>query len=246
MSKQDHHAAYDLFARVYNRHWAQEVPSQIMTVLDRLLVPLMPAGGRILDLCCGTGYTLGELSRRGFEVTGLDASKEMLRHARRNAPGSRLIHADARSFKLPPVYAAIVSTFDSLNHVMTLKELTTVFRNVRRALAPGGVFLFDMNMEAAFLEHWADYFAIVEERDVCILRGAYDREEGIGRYEITMFQRHGKRWQRTDTLISEKCYSSKEIRRALKAAGFKKVSIYDAEQELKLDEHVGRTFFLCS
>jgi SAM-dependent methyltransferase len=244
MSKQDTDEAYDRFAGVYNRHWAEEVPSQIMSVVDRLLMPEMQEGARILDLCCGTGYTVSELSRRGFEVTGLDVSKEMLRHARRNAPTANLILADARSFELPPVYQAVVSTFDSLNHVMTLEQLTEVFRNVLKALAPGGLFLFDMNMEEGFLEHWADYFAIVEERDVCILRGAYDSERGIGRYDITMFELRGQTWRRTDTLISEKCYSSKQIRRALKRAGFKDISTYDAEKDMGLADHVGRTFFL--
>ncbi|HEY6187714.1 MAG TPA: class I SAM-dependent methyltransferase [Pyrinomonadaceae bacterium] len=244
MSKPNTDEAYDRFARVYQRHWAHEVPSQIMTVIDRLLVPSVPAGGRVLDLCCGTGYTVAELSRRGFEVTGLDISKGMLRHARRNVPAARFILADARSFELPPVYLAVVSTFDSLNHIMTLDELMRVFRNVRQALAPGGLFLFDMNMEDGFLENWADYYSIVEERDVCILRGAYDREQKVGRYDITIFQLRGQTWQRADTLISEKCYSSKEIRRALKTAGFKEVSIYDAETEMGLAEHVGRKFFL--
>jgi SAM-dependent methyltransferase len=244
MSKQDNHAAYDRFAQVYSRHWAHEVPSEIMTVVDRLLVPEVPAGARILDLCCGTGYTASELGRRGFEVTGLDISKGMLRHARRNAPHARLIRADARSFSLPPVHHAVVSTFDSLNHIMTKEDLAEVFRNVHRALAPRGLFLFDMNMEEGFIEHWADYFAIVEEREVCILRGVYDRGQGIGRYDITMFERQGKSWQRADAVISEKYYPAREIRRTLKASGFAKVSVYDAQKELGLDEHVGRKFFL--
>ncbi|HEX8773157.1 MAG TPA: class I SAM-dependent methyltransferase [Pyrinomonadaceae bacterium] len=244
MSKEDTDEAYDGFARVYNRHWAEEVPAQILTVIDRLLVPSLPAGARVLDLCCGTGYTLSQLTLRGFEVTGLDVSKEMLRHARRNAPAASLILADARSFTLPPVYMAVVSTFDSLNHLMTIEELTRVFRNVRQALARGGLFLFDMNMEEGFIENWADYYAIVEEKDVCILRGVYDREQKIGRYDITVFHLRGQTWQRADTLISEKCYTAKEIRRALRAAGFKEVSIYDAETDMELTEHVGRKFFL--
>ena len=61
-TRQEPDASYDPFARVYNRHWNSEVPSQIMTVIDRLFVPEMALGARILDLCCGTGYTDRELS----------------------------------------------------------------------------------------------------------------------------------------------------------------------------------------
>jgi SAM-dependent methyltransferase len=244
MSKRETDAAYDGFAGVYSRHWANEVPPQIMTVVDRLLVQSVRAGARILDLCCGTGYTVRELTERGFEVTGLDISKEMLLYARRAAPRARFIQADARAFHLPPVYDAVLSTFDSLNHIMTKEGLAEAFRNVHRALVPGGLFLFDMNMEEGFLEHWAEHFSIVEEREVCVLRGEYDRERGIGRYDITMFRRKGKSWRRTDARICEKYYPAKEIKRTLKKAGFKKVSAYDAEKELGLADHVGRTFFL--
>jgi SAM-dependent methyltransferase len=244
MSKEERYSSYDPFAWFYDRYWSREVPPQIMTVIDRLLVPSLQRGATILDLCCGTGYTCAELIKRGFEVTGLDGSKEMLRYARRQAPGARFILGDARSFELPPVHQGIISTFDSLNHVMTLDELTSVFRNAHGALAPGGLFLFDMNMEKGFLAHWADYFAIVEDEDVCVLRGAYSRERRTARYDITMFRRQGKTWRRTDAVISERYYPSREIRRALRTAGFKEISSLDAEKELGLSEHTGRTFFL--
>lgn len=243
-TKQEPDASYDPFARVYSRHWNSEAPSQIMTVIERLLVPEMVLGARILDLCCGTGYTARELSLRGFDVTGLDASNEMLNYARRSAPAASFIQGDARFFQMMPIYQGILSTFDSLNHIMTLEGLMAVFRNVNRALAPGGLFLFDMNMEKGFLAHWADYFAIVEDDDVCILRGAYDKARRTARYDITMFEREGKNWRRSDALILERYYPAKEIKRALKAAGFRDISTYDAEKELGLADHTGRTFFL--
>ncbi|HEX8921012.1 MAG TPA: class I SAM-dependent methyltransferase, partial [Pyrinomonadaceae bacterium] len=242
MSKEEAVASYDAFARAYNRHWNSEVPPQLMTVVDRLLVPEMALGARILDLCCGTGYTAGELSRRGFLVTGLDISNEMLAFARRNAPSvAGFIQSDARTFQMMPIYQGIVSTFDSLNHIMTIEGLTAVFRNCHRALRPGGLFLFDMNMEKGFLAHWADYFAIVEDEDVCVLRGTYDRQRRTGRYDITMFERKGKTWQRTDAVISEKYYPAKDIRRALRSAGFRDISAYDAEKDMGLTDHTGRT-----
>ena len=244
MSKRKRYSDYDSFAWFYDRYWSHEVPPQIMTVIDRLLVPSLPRGAQVLDLCCGTGYACAELIKRGFEVTGLDRSKEMLRQARRRAPGARFMLADARAFDLPPVYQGIISTFDSLNHVLTARELTTVFRNAWRALAPGGLFLFDLNMEKGFLLHWVDYFAIVEDDSVCVLKGEYDRQQRTGRYDITMFRRLGKLWRRADTAIIERCYTAREIRRALRTAGFKGISAYDADRDMGLTDHVGRTFFL--
>ena len=171
MSTRELFSDYDPFAWFYNKHWTSEIPQQMLIAIDKLLVPRLPARARILDLCCGTGQIAAALIERGFELTGIDGSPEMLRYARENAPAARFILDDARSFKLPAVYDGIISTFDSLNHVMSMEELVEVFRHAYRALAPTGLFLFDMNMEEGFILHWQDYFAIVEDDNGCVLRG---------------------------------------------------------------------------
>lgn len=242
----ERYSAYDPFALFYERHWCEDVPPAIFTVIERLLLSELKSGDRILDLCCGTGYTAARLEALGYSVTGLDGSEEMLRRARHHAPRSSFCLADARSFSLPHAFEAVVSTFDSLNHLMSLAELEAAMRNVFLSLRHGGLFLFDMNMESGFLEHWADYFAIVEEREVCVLRGVYDRAAKIGRYDVTMFSRacQADAWQRADAVIMEKCYSMAEIRGALRRAGFRDFSVFDAERDLWLTDHTGRKFFL--
>jgi demethylmenaquinone methyltransferase/2-methoxy-6-polyprenyl-1,4-benzoquinol methylase len=49
----------------------------------RFLVSRLPRGGHVLDVATGTGLVAAELRRRGFEVTGLDLSPEMLAVAHR-------------------------------------------------------------------------------------------------------------------------------------------------------------------
>jgi hypothetical protein len=127
---------------------------------------------------------------------------------------------------------------------MTLVELEAVMANVHQALVPAALFLFDMNMEGGFINHWADYFSIVEEDEACVLRGHYDREKKTGRYDIAMFRRQGDAWQRSDAVITEKCYSVREIKGALRRAGFKEISVFDAEHDMGLTDNTGRKFFL--
>jgi len=243
-ARRKRYADYDPFSWFYERYWCEEVPPAIFTVIERLLLPELKLESRILDLCCGTGYTVARLEKKGYRVTGLDGSQEMLRIAQGNAQRSGFVLADARFFDLPDSFEAVLSTFDSLNHLMTLAELEAVILNVHKALVPGGLFLFDMNMESGFLSHWAEYFSIVERDEVCVLRGQYDREAKTGRYDITMFRCRNGSWHRSEAIIMEKCYSMREIRGALRRAGFTSFASFDAERDLGLEDHTGRKFFL--
>lgn len=236
-------SAYDSFAWFYNKYWGREIAAQMLSALDVLLVPVIPARSRILDLCCGTGRLAALLGKRGFKVTGIDNSRAMLAFARRNAPAARFIRADAQSFKVSPVYQAAVSTFDSLNHIMSLKELTEVFRHVHAALVEDGVFVFDLHSEQGFRRHWQQHFTILEDDAACILRGWFDRESKVGRYDATLF-RLRKQWRRFDFTLLERCYSQRKVRAALKAAGFATISTHDASRDLGLTEHIGRWFFV--
>lgn len=51
-------------------------------------------GTRVLDAGCGTGRVAIELTRRGYDVTGLDADAAMLAAAQAKAPELRWVHAD--------------------------------------------------------------------------------------------------------------------------------------------------------
>lgn len=241
----ERYSDYDPFAEAYERYWCDEVPPQIFTVIERLLLPRIARRSRILDLCCGTGYTVARLEKLGYRVTGVDGSRKMLARARaRSARHSTFLLADARSINLAPLFDAVVSTFDSLNHMMTLDELEAVMKNVHCALAPTGFFFFDMNMERGFLDHWASYFSIVDKDGACILRGEYDQRARTGRYDITIFRRRRNVWRRSDAVIKEKCYLMREIKGALRKAGFESVTLFDAVRDFGLTDQTGRKFFL--
>ncbi len=234
---------YDSFAWVYNKHWGHSFTQIVLPILENLILQHLPAKARILDLCCGTGQLAQALTARGYQVTGLDGSEEMIRLARKNAPAGKFIVDDARSFKLPDVYHAVVSTFDSLNHIMTLEELTTVFHNVNTALQEGGLFLFDLNLEEGYQACWEDSYSIVEDDHICIVRTSYRPEERTAQFDTTIFRLQGG-WQRSDLTLLQKCYSEAEVRSALEIAGFTEIHGYAWGVE-ELTSEAERAFFVC-
>lgn len=240
----ERYADYDLFAWFYNRYWGGTFADRFLAVIEQLFLSHLPAGARVLDLCCGTGQLARALSDQGFRVTGLDGSEAMLALARVNAPGVEWIAGDARRFVLPATYHGVLSTFDSLNHIMTIEELTAAFRRVHAALLEGGRFLFDLNMEEGYRARWRGATAMVDDESVCAVRAAFDPETQIGRNEITMFRRSGDLWRRSDVILTQRCYTETEVRDALAAAGFAETTAREAERDLGMRGNVGRMFFL--
>lgn len=240
-------ADYDAFAFFYDRYWGsgpRAFASRVLPALERLLLQRVPPHGRILDLCCGSGLLAYALSQRGFHVTGVDGSQELLRYARERAPGVEFIHADARALTLPQVFAGAVSLYDSLNHIMRLDELTLVFRRLQAVLQPGARFLFDLNMEEGYRARWRGSFAIVQDDHVLAARSSFDPKTRAGATALTMFRVEGGAWRRSDLTLHQRCYTVDEVRGALSEAGFGDVATYDAEQDLGMTGEIGRTFFV--
>ncbi len=243
MPTQQIFSEYDRFAWFYNKYWGGEYSRPALSIFNILLFPHLPPRCRVLDLCCGTGHIAAGLIERGFQVTGIDGSEAMLRFARENAPDAELIHADARSFDLPKVYQAVISAFDSLNHIMRFEELAEIFRNVHSILLDDGIFLFDLNLEDES-EVLGNSLDLVGDDHACIVRASYDMHEKLKRYDVTMFRKESESWQRSDMTLFQRYYESEEVLSALSAAGFRRVKTYDARREFGFNLSDGRMFYI--
>ena len=237
-------ALYDEFAWFYNRYWNEEFHSLAFPILERIWLPRLPKKARVLDVCCGTGYLAALLTARGIQVTGIDASEPMIAHARENVPAAEFQVADASTFHVKGRCEGAVSTFDSLNHLLSLEALQGCFRSVARALKPGAPFAFDMLLESAYQTNWTDAFTLVRDDHVLLLSGSgFDFRTRMAQCRITMFRLLDGAWRRSDVEVHERCYSTREIDDALAGAGFEAVSYYDA-RDLGMRGQLGqgRTF----
>jgi SAM-dependent methyltransferase len=109
--------------------------------------------GPILEIGCGTGRVLVPLLRDGRGVVGVDLSAPMLGRAagrcRRLGRPARsraaLLRADMRHL---PIAAGrvvlVIAPFHVLQHLYHPDALLATLAGVRRALAPGGRFAFDV------------------------------------------------------------------------------------------------------
>src|SRR5688572_14243626 len=61
-------------ARAHARFWSREV-----RMFDTILTAHLGKRARVLEVACGTGFTLLELAQRGFRMTGLEFDPELCR-----------------------------------------------------------------------------------------------------------------------------------------------------------------------
>jgi SAM-dependent methyltransferase len=241
-------ASYDDFAWFYDRYWNEEFHSLAFPVLERIWLPRLAAGARVLDVCCGTGYLARLLTERGFRVAGIDASAEMAGYAKQNVAGTEFHVGDVAATRVPGEFDGAVSTFDSLNHILELESLAAAFRNVAEALTPGATFVFDVLFEEGYQTRFGENFAIVRDDHVLLITGSgYDFRERIAQCTITMFRQVDGEWRRADTTVRERCYTAAEIDGALEGAGFSEIACYDA-RDLGMGGQLGegRTFYLAT
>ncbi len=105
------------------------------------------SGGRAwLDVACGTGLHLKFL-RQQYAVTGVDASPEMLRIARRRLPRVRLVQGDMRRFHVAAEFDVVSCLFSAIGHLRTESDLRATFQNLAHHLKPGGVMIVEPWLE---------------------------------------------------------------------------------------------------
>jgi SAM-dependent methyltransferase len=105
-------------------------------------------GGAVLELACGTGQLAVPIATQGLSVVGLDQSRAMLAAAERRAAAAgvvaEFVHGDMRDFTLGREFSLIFVARNSLLHLLTTDDLLATFAAVKRHVAPGGIFAFDV------------------------------------------------------------------------------------------------------
>ncbi len=237
---------YDDFALIYNRHWGPQYAANALETLDSLVLSRIPTGGRVLDLCCGSGQISRRLSDRGFDVVGLDASPSLVEFARKNAPNGHFEVADAKSFCLSDRFQAAISLNDSLNHILRIEDLRAAFLNVFKCVVPGGIFLFDLNLAHKYQTSWAGSFSIVEEDAVCAVVATRDMQQRLAIFDATVFLLAEGLWTRKNVRLLQTWYPPDDVCAALVEVGFSDVRLTDRKGSQLTDLGIDKAFFTCT
>ena len=82
--------SYDLFAKYYDALHYNEFSIQAVYYVDDILASLNFNGTHILDLACGTGTAALWFAERGYTVTAVDSSSQMIQGAKKKTVKNKL------------------------------------------------------------------------------------------------------------------------------------------------------------
>ena len=233
---------YGRFARYYDLIYHGMVDYEGDVVfLENLFRRFRAAPTTILDLGCGTGNHALPLARRGYRVTGLDQSREMLALARKKAASSRFrprfVHADMRSFRLGRKFDAAVCMFGAFGYVLPERDALRSLRAVHAHLEPGGLYVFEFwqgsGSRPAPFESWLD----VRRKKLEIVRldvSRHDPRTGLHPVEFRFIVLEGRRLiDRFAEVHTIQTYSVAGIRSLLGRGGFDLIGAFAVTNKKK-------------
>lgn len=142
------------YAEHYDRLYGDKDYEKECNLLEGLFQRHSPGPVRtVLDLGCGTGSHAIPLAERGYRVTGVDRSREMLdRGVEKAARGvlsagcqaPEFIHGDVRTLDLGRRFDVVLMMFAVLGYQLTNEDVLAALRAVRKHLEPGGLFICDV------------------------------------------------------------------------------------------------------
>ena len=131
---------------LYDRGWRKELQAgkeergNLQTNLEFLAqTDLLRLEDRILEIGCGIGTVVYELSSKGHDIAGIDISGEAIEYGRKKYSDIRLEVQAAETLPYEDESFEVVLSFDLFEHIAAIDKHIS---EVRRVLGPGGYYLF--------------------------------------------------------------------------------------------------------
>lgn len=136
---------YSKLAAIYDSMYDDNFYQRYAAFIKKTIRKHKLTNVRLLDIACGTGRLIKELSGAVSVIEGIDNSAHMLEVARKRNPKVAFYSQDMTNFQTDKTYDVITCTFDSVNHLTALEQLKKFFCNVTDHLSDNGILIFDFN-----------------------------------------------------------------------------------------------------
>lgn len=188
--------------------------------------------GKICECACGTGNLTIPLMQRGYQVTGVDMSQDMLwrasQKARKAGVGIPFVQQDMRKLRLHRKMDAVLATCDGVNYLMTDEDLLAFFTSAYNALRDGGALFFDISTPYK-LSNILGNQIICEDTDeiTYFWQNSYSENTKIVDMHLCFFvKQEDGTYKRIDEEQKQKAHTIEKLTELLTRAGFSRVMAY--------------------
>lgn len=242
--------AYSNLAQFYDNSMEVDYEEWVVYLLSLMLrrghIPR-----KILDLGCGTANLTLPLAKRGYDLTGVDLSPDMIEQAKVKAKKEGLelpfLVQDMRNLELEPEqFTTVISGCDVVNYLTCLQDLSTAFSKVYQVLKPGGLWLFDLNSAYKLQEIYGDQsYADLHDDYAYFWDNSYDWEQDICHMELTFFMKNSSGlYEKRVEIHEQKLWWPGEIRTIARQSGFDFLACYNFLSTKSWDEDTERWQFI--
>jgi len=232
---------YDIVAKFYDNVIGRSDES-VSYIINKIL-KYNKSAKSVLELGCGTGNNLDELSK-DFIVSGIDLSHKMLKIAKKKIPGGKFYNNDIRNFSLNSKFDVIICMYDTINHLTLFNDWKRIFLNVYTHLNQNGLFIFDINTiyrletisrVSPLLHKFDTNYLIIDVKKIT---------KNIFNWNLKVFEnKTGNNFSLYETNIRESGFEIDKIREELTKQY--QIKCVEDESSKKLSVKSERVYFVC-
>lgn len=211
-------------------------------------------GERILEPLCGSGRFLVPFSTRGFDISGMDLSEEMLEKLRQKIPDAKVIRADIINYAVQEKFDYIFIPSGSMSLFTDMNMCKDILRKMKEFLAPEGKYVFAVDTIFDRCTEDGEYKVKVSVKTkegyelILKTKNHYD-ENSQTQFSPSIYELYNG----TELLQSENMdfqthlYRYGEMEKYLKECGFKSISTYSSyRKEIAVNDRCEMFIYECS
>ena len=172
------------------------------------------------------------LQRAGFQMTGVDQSREMLwqaaQKARKQGMAIPFVQQDMKALNLHRPMDAVIATCDGINYLLTDEELKSFLRAAWRAIRPGGALIFDVSTPYKLREQLCSGLICEDLEDITYFwQNRWNARTRTVEMTLCFFVKEADgRYRRMEEEQIQKAWEAQELKNMLLSMGFRGVCLY--------------------
>ncbi len=242
--------SYSEFAYIYDSLMHADVNyEQWADYIENIFTQYDANPDLVCDLACGTGNITIPLAKRGYDMTGVDLSADMLNIAREKAQDLDILflNQSLTDLDLYGTMGAFLCMIDGLNYILPPKSLLKLFTKIKTCfIDDGGLFIFDISTEHKLKNVIGSNTFVHSDKNIFYTwQNRFIEKNKLSDMFLTFFVKDGDKYVRFEERHLQRAHSESELIKMLKKAGFETVDTYDSLTFSPPKKDSERIVFVC-